>query len=841
MFMVLGAKHWAMVFALSSLLLLSISAPSLLSTDPHPDTSLAPPENQRVLSDHVLLIVLDGVPRSVFDDAEIMPFLSEYEEFGVKINVRTSPLTLTGACVKEMATGRNSAPIDAILNWEVTNEIRDDPFYYAAAQGQSVAFTGFYVWANLYPEPYFTHQTSPDYGFSDISLADEDALSNVEEWISMPQHNLMLAHLGGTDHAAHIHGLDSEIYKERMKKLDRQLETLFKNAPDDWTILLTSDHGVTDSGGHALGTGAEAEEVYLFAHGRGIADAGMLDGEIQQRDISVLIAGLMNLPLSTATDARIPLQMLDLEPQEAQQMEDWNWENVRMHHQWRDAEGLSAQNSLPATADWKLLNQNSQNFPWIQFLISIAVVGCFARLLFLSKIVERLIVDTSKVQWASAGAFLVLLGASLFFAREDTLFFISSRWLRKLLGIFPVFLTLLFLIRRASGTGTKAHSLPVLALVIGCCLFFYPETRYSILLITASSVGLYLLRENLLPSITPTERYTLGAILFLVVFQLLDYLPRFFVGDSLQKLLDIDLLYKPMQRLVAMTSTFNPVSLLLFLIVACFVLWSKHGEHGRMVEWKSIGTIVVVYLLAVIQTTFTDWLLILAMLASLLSPRLFTNTNALELNTGLKREELLLIGWVGPTWGFYPALSVFFLLKILPKVHHDLSRYLSGEQDSVFAIPHVQRMCYALFGASLVYLAWYNFSLLTTLGLLEYNPSKIIVTGGFFGGRIDPSIAWMGFMIMGPPLFAVGLILHRLAGLQSLPDILLLFSLILFSVASIYWSSFLQIEYFVMLSTSSLFYLSVLGIGSILTLKIPGIGMHELESTPIQSVNESGN
>jgi len=833
--MVLGAKQWAMVFALSSLLLLSISASSLLSSEPHPDTFLSPPENQRALSDHVLLIVLDGVPRSVFDDAEVMPFLSEYDDFGVKINVRTSPLTLTGACVKEMATGRNSSPIDAILNWEVTNEIREDPFYYAAVRGQSVAFTGFYVWENLYPEPYFTHQTSPDYGFSDISLADEDALNYVGEWISTPQHNLMVAHLGGPDHAAHIHGLDSEIYKQRMKELDHQLETLFKTAPDDWTILLTSDHGVTESGGHALGTGVKAEEVYLFAHGRGIGDAGMLNGEIQQRDISLLIAGLMNLPLSTATDARIPLQMLDLEPQEARQMEDWNWENVRMHHQWRDAEGLSAQKYLPAKADWKLLNQNSQTFPWIQFLISIAVIGFFARLLFLSKMVARLTVETSKVQWISAGGFLVLFGASLFFAQEDTFFFISSRWLRKLLGIFPIFLTLLFLIgRHARGSGKKAHSLPVLAIVIGGCLFFFPETRYSMLLITASSLGLYLLRKKLLPSITPTERYTLGAILFLVVFQLIDYLPRFIFGTSLHGLLAIEMLYKPMQRLIAMTSTFNPVSLFLFLIVACFVLWSEENEDGRTVEWKSIGTIALVYILAVIQTTFSDWLLILALLASLLSPHIFANTNALELNTGLKREELLLIGWVGPTWGFYPALSVFFLLKILPKVHFDLSRYLSGEQDSVFAIPHVQRMCYALFGASFVYLTWHNFSLLTTLGLLEYNPSKIIVTGGFFGGRVDPSIAWMGFMIMGPPLFAVGLVLHRLAGLQSLPDILLLFSLILLSVASIYWSSFLRIEYFVMLSTSGLFYILVLGIGFILTLKKPAIDVHELGSSALQ-------
>jgi hypothetical protein len=60
-------------------------------------------------------------------------------------------------------------------------------------------------------------------------------------------------------------------------------------------------------------------------------------------------------------------------------------------------------------------------------------------------------------------------------------------------------------------------------------------------------------------------------------------------------------------------------------------------------------------------------------------------------------------------------------------------------------------------------------------------------------------------------------------------------------VASIYWSSFLQIEYFVMLSTSSLFYLSVLGIGFVLTWKIPQMDENELESNAIQSVNEPGN
>ena len=30
-----------------------------------------------------------------------------------------------------MSTGRHAAPIDAVRNWEVQNEIEDDPFNYA--------------------------------------------------------------------------------------------------------------------------------------------------------------------------------------------------------------------------------------------------------------------------------------------------------------------------------------------------------------------------------------------------------------------------------------------------------------------------------------------------------------------------------------------------------------------------------------------------------------------------------------------------------------------------------------------------------------------------------------
>ena len=132
----------------SALLLIGASLPGILSSGPFSEETTPAPEELEQLTEHVLLIVVDGVPRTVFDDPDVMPFVASFDSYGVKIPVLTSELTLTGACVKEMATGRHASPLDAIRNWDVTNEVKNDPFYHTANRGGSVAFSGFYVWFN---------------------------------------------------------------------------------------------------------------------------------------------------------------------------------------------------------------------------------------------------------------------------------------------------------------------------------------------------------------------------------------------------------------------------------------------------------------------------------------------------------------------------------------------------------------------------------------------------------------------------------------------------------------------------------------------------------------------
>jgi len=790
-----------------SILMISFSLPSLLIPPNHTTSKTLPPAGLEPLSEHVLLVVLDGVPRSVFDDSQTMPFLSSFEEIGVKMEVKTSELTLTGSCVKEIATGRESTPMDAIRNWEVTNELREDPFHFVASRGDSVAFTGFYVWQNLYPESYFTHETAPDFGFSDISMADDYTLQVVDRWYETYEHNLMVAHLGGTDHAAHIHGLESAEYQQRMLSLDSQLNELFLNAPDDWTLLLTSDHGVTKSGGHALGTGGEAEEVYLYAKGAGIDESVNFNEEIQQRDISVLISALMNVPLSASTDAQIPVEVLDLLAFDRARVEAWNWENVRAHHEHALNNGEGGVESLPETPSWELLDSETSDFPIIQFMLSLMVITCILYIFFVKINLEMIKIDTSR-NYVIASSLLLGLTFLTTLAARDESFLISARWWRKTLGIFPLlFLVLAMFWQKINLNSSSSNEIPLISVIILVLIVSLPESRYSIILISMSILALVSFSRKEFFGLGINQVVALSSLLMLVCFQLVDYLPRYLFGSSLQTILDIDVLYKPMQRLVLVSSPSNPVGAAIMVFVFTAIFWIKLDEGHFTVEWEKYRFVGFVFFLSVFQNNFFDWILITIIL--MLSWSVITQKYAthIESLTNFKPQEMVLIAWVVPTWGWFPALVTLFIISVAPNLIEALKSQepkLSGVNPKI-----TERLAVSMLGLSAIYLVFYSFSLLTTMGILEFNPSKIIVTGGFFGARIDPPILWMALMIFGPPMYAVMLVLHRIRANINLDDLLVLLSTIILSMSAMYWTSLVSIEYFISLSTSGMVYILV--------------------------------
>lgn len=797
-------KKWILAMTLVSVMLIGASLPFILIPGPINEASTPTPVGLEQPTEQLLLIVLDGVPQSVFDDANRMPFMAAFAEQGVKVPVHTSDLTLTGACVKEMATGRHAAPMDAILNWDVKNEVKNDPFYHAANRGDSVAFTGFYVWSNLYPDPMFTHETSPDYGFEDISEADDYALNVVDGWVENDTHHLMVAHLGGTDHAAHIHGLESPVYDERMRTLDHQLEELLASVPSDWTVLVTADHGVTNYGGHALGTGPAAEEVYLFAKGRGIADPISLEDPIQQRDISMLMSALLHLPLPASSDARIPLEMLDLSSSERAAYDAWNWENVLTHHAFMDDAGGVHLDDLPSEAAWERLDEPVERLPVFPFIATVmvalgALTWCLQKRPF-SNVRLRQTRFQAPILIASVVVFVLVT-----FVVRDSDVLLATRWLRKLLGTLVVGLLAMWLVydRREIGS----FRIPVVVAGLAVLLFLYPETRYSMLATTLCFAGLYVVWTTGRDTFDLQERILLTVLLGLMAYRIVDYLPRLVTGLSVQALLNLDLLYKPMQRLVHSAMPASPLSLAVMWVLSIPLLFVQREEDRWKVDARPVLTITAIMVLASAQTMVTDWLLIGTVLVSIGARFSPTLSPRFEAWLHLRPMDVALFAWVGPTWGFYPALVVAFIGRIIPKLSDVLAQVLEGEGMAFH--PIMRRAAYALTGMTLLFLVWFHFSLLTPLGLLEFNPSKVIVTGGFFGARTDPAVIWMGAMIVGPPLMALGYTYGCWAQHAQGEDTMLVMTLFLLSHALSYWTALMFTEYFVMLSTAALFYLMV--------------------------------
>jgi len=64
-------------------------------------------------------------------------------------------------------------------------------------------------------------------------------------------------------------------------------------------------------------------------------------------------------------------------------------------------------------------------------------------------------------------------------------------------------------------------------------------------------------------------------------------------------------------------------------------------------------------------------------------------------------------------------------------------------------------------------------------------------------------------------LYALGFMLYRIGSEIGMSDTLLMFSFFLLSHAAAYWSGLFYTEYFVMLTTASLFYAGILFMGGI--------------------------
>jgi len=803
------------VFALIIPLLIPLATTgvSILQGPGYPEgISLQPPEEHDRVSEGILLIVLDGLPAYVMDNKEYMPTLASWTDYGAKATVSTSEITLTGPCTKEMSTGIHASPIDAMRNWAIQYDGKDDAFHYALERNMSVAFTGFYVWSNLYTDERFIHETVYDAGFSDIYVADDKIIANVENWIANDEHDLMVAHLGGTDHAGHMFGTESEKYKQKMLHLDNQLNSIRLSIPSTWTLMVTADHGMSESGGHAISTGDLAMKVNLLMSGAGVKTGATT--EINQRDIASIPLTLLDLPFPISADSRIPLEMFDFDEEHANSLEQWNWEVQIKRQEWLEKNGYPFSEISQSNVEWDKLPSLTQSpSTWDIFASFIPLLG-IGFLAFKTKTIRDFKQDNSLAIISVSVGFCAFIWAHYvwFYDIEFTTW--TTKWIRKSVGILSVILVtsgifyLTFL--KSKGEDFSTPNIPDWSpYLMLAAVLWQPDSRLSpVLLVFATALILYLRKYGNTPK-NKLNSYVFLIIILLPLWTIVSYYIGLIINIPIYELTGIDFFYKFWQQIVSTFFTENLLAALILGIIASYIADKiTHGESDLQFLKLAIPVSIVIFLHSLGNSWYDR--IIIAWIIFTITQSIFERIEheyAVKSPFRAKWIELFGLSMIIPTWGVWPAVITLLIVRSTPIFVEENLEWLKEKNENNL-LESCRLTVLAVIPFLLLCIIWTHYSLLTPMGLIEFNPSKIIVNGGFFGARTDPPIIWMVTMVTIPLVISCTMTVNTWskAGFDLFPAIFLTIFLVVTNV-SVMWMVLFRTQVLLMIGFSTIVYL----------------------------------
>ena len=811
-------RRLAVIILLLALIPSVVTVPHLLEGPDHPrGLSIPPLEEHDPLSSKVLLVILDGLPAYVMEDSKYMPKLANWSQHGAVMEVNTGDMTLTGPCSKEISTGLHAAPIDAVRNWEITYDGVDDPFHYAEDSGLDVGFTGFYVWSNLFPDEQFEHRTIYDSGFSDVYDADNRTLDVVNEWVAGDGPDVMIAHLSGTDHAGHIWGVNSDEYKIKMNILDLQLDAIRLSLPEDWALMVTADHGMTRIGGHAISTGEDAMRVYLLATGSAFVPGSTVT--MTQRDISSLFIVLLDLPFPVSADARIPLDTLNLSEESKIALEKWNWEAAVARQQWLEAEGMwHAEGITEDEVEWDKIPSNSQKAGIFDIIASLTVlIGILFTFIFIIGIKNEsprgTIIATSIII-----GILVLNTAMYFLAYDITILGMKTMFIRKAMGVvLPIWTALLILISAFSSDRDKIDWLHspmkwmennTTSWFLGGLLavsLWQPDARLS-----PSLLALFLALLTIKKFDMKDDYFSRGVFSSLLVFalwELWNHIPQFFVRSSLQQLIGIDFLYKFQQQMVELFLTENTILGILAVFAALWISSHVNRANSNRIWWFDATLLSMVICFHAFGNSMSD-LVLLFIISTCALAAFVEKSKSIEIRPNmlfLTLAELVVMMLIIPTWGVWPAVCTLLLNRLVKQLFDNELIIQRTVTEEMGWSRTSQLLAFAIIPFFLICIVWTSFGQLTMLGLLEFNPTKWVVKGGFFGARTAPPVFWMIFITILPIFSAVTLVLNSwISTSRSLSYLLVLLSFIIATNISHLWLSYSYPQVMLMIGFSTI-------------------------------------
>ncbi len=277
------------------------------------------------LTRHLAFIVVDGLRYDVATNATLMPVFARRMSERASAEIWAGSVSMTSSAVLTYATGQRGG-LDQIINNETGSKVAyNNLIENAQGQGLVTFGTGDHAWFFMFRDSWSKSKPDPSGVAIDVDFNHETFDAAYGALRDTPRPNLMVVHFVTPDHQAHAYGVQSERYRAHIKDFDQKFDRFLSELPSDTTVVITSDHGATDTGTHGSDTPVQRRSPFL-AYGPGIVAKAPSDKALDQIDLASTFAALLGVPapahgrghvlvdwLALSDEARAKLACADLE------------------------------------------------------------------------------------------------------------------------------------------------------------------------------------------------------------------------------------------------------------------------------------------------------------------------------------------------------------------------------------------------------------------------------------------------------------------------------------------------------------------------------------------------
>lgn len=264
------------------------------------------------LTRRVVFVLIDGLRTDTAADPQVMPFLNELRASGAAATAHSGIPSYSAPGYTVLFTGAtpelsDGPPINLAYE-EYIPWTQDHLFATAHRAGLATAISGFNWFEKMVPQ-----DTVDDayYTPNEDDTADRAVVAAALPWLRDNAHALTLIHLLQVDYAGHHEGGPQDprwnAAAQRSDDLLREIVGTLDLTQD--TVVVTSDHGHIDRGGHG------GHEPVVLVEPLVVAGAGVKPGEygdVQQVDVAPTLAALLGTALPASAQGRVLTDMLDL-------------------------------------------------------------------------------------------------------------------------------------------------------------------------------------------------------------------------------------------------------------------------------------------------------------------------------------------------------------------------------------------------------------------------------------------------------------------------------------------------------------------------------------------------